>query len=1244
MKYWLKYWLTFLLLAVVASASGDVPRVPRIAVVSIELAQFPNLARAAAARLRGRMSIDVFGLGGGLLPSVEQADLAAYDLVVIEGVGPQLLAYSGQIDAAKTRTRVLVVNGERWIKGNVDPISLPDLQAYWNNATEENYTRLFEYLAARVLNVPASVQPPVVYPELAFYHPAAPRVFADLDAYEAWESGRLSNASARPRVAILFYRSSALAKNATVIDALIREVERQGGMPFPLWRKDSAQSFEALMAEGRSRVDVVILCGNWIDYVHHDGGVGMAKRLNVPVLSCATDYAHTPAEWEQERGGFAPGQSGQLALGETEGIVEPMIVGARTLGAGGTASYTPVGHQVEWRVARALRWARLRHLPNAEKRIVIAYYSEGQNKADIGSDPDAYLDAQGSLVALLNRLKSEGYDVGAAPLPDKATLSRMMSERGANPRTAAELDSLVRNGDVALLPEAQYRQWWSKLPDSARLATEKVWGPPPGKLMVHVDRMTGARSLVVPLLKFGKVALVPHPVWGMQDERALGQTGALPPHHQYAAFYLWMRDVWRADAFLPMFTQLSLMPGKQEGPSSTDWVGLLIGNLPHVQPAPLQANGGIGNKRRTNAVLVGFMPELVRAGLAPELAALSSKLRDADRDPALQPTVRKETARLNLATALGMDPASAEWSALSAALTRYLDEIARAPIPNGGHVLGRVPSASVAERMIRAMVASVRSGAPSIQQIRAVMRGEPTTLPVEMASRIREYSRRIDAAPRELDGIVAALAGRYVEPGPNQDAIRNPDALPGGRNPYTLDTRALPTPQAWAIGARLAEETIASFRRKHGEMPRKLAFVLWSVETIQNGGVLEAQILRLLGARPVWNAKGQVVDVALDDREALGRARVDVLVTTSGTYRDHFGDKIELLAKAARLASEKDEPDNPVRRETLAREARALAGGLTARQAQLRALRRIFSTAPGAYSPATEFALHAQTRWSDERMAKLYSDRLSHAYGESDSGVADGESFSENLKTVDGAVFGRSSNVYGLLDTPMPAAYLGGLSMAVRTSGGREIETYIAQVQSPDSARVEDIARTYGRELRSRYFNPAWIEAMKASGYDGARHMADFADNLLLWDVTSPQLVSDADWNELHDVYVRDRYHLGLERYFARENPQARVNLMNSMLEAAARGRWHADAKVLSELRAEVARAKVPHAPASAPNAQADSAQLNARRNAVVRGLEMVTSTPGNPKRLVVPQWIWMLWAACAIALVVVGAIRRPAW
>lgn len=1229
----MRFVLFLLALVTMAWPAAAQPVRPRIAVVSIHIAELPTIAKAGAQRVAGDVAIDFYGLGGGLLPGIDGVDLGGYDLVLLDAAGPRLLNFAAQIEATKARTKVLVVGAGTPITGNVDPVAFPDAQRYWDNATEENYAGLFAYLAGRVLDRPIKVPPPKVFPSLALWHPDAPTVFDTLANYRAWADARLTDVGARPKVGILFYRSLVLANNTAMIAALIREVERQGGLPVPIWREGGGDLASELL--GETHLDALILCGNRIDYADATRGATEAARLSVPPLMCATDYRRTPEEWRKDPGGFAPGQTGELALSELEGIVEPITVGARATAPDGTVGYVPLPDQIRWRVARALAWAQLHRLANADKRLVISYHNEEPGEADVGSDPDSYMDAQGSIVALLTRLRAEGYDVGPDPLPDTAALARRMAEAGSNTPVGDDtaLRRRIAQGAITV-PRATYRNWYSALPMALRQAVEARWGPPPGRIMTVDGR------LVIPALRFGKVTLVAHPIWGLQaDAGALAATTALPPHHQYLAFYLWMQQQDRTDAFVPFFTQMSLMPGKQEGPAADDAVAQLIGAVPHIQPLPLQANGGVGNKRRTNAITIGFMPEIVRAGLSPDLAAIERLLDGGD-----QAAVRRAAAKAGMVRTLGLDPATAAWEPLAGAIRRYLVEAKGAPMPLGGHVLGRAPDAATTARLVQAMLAGNGGAAPSEDAVAAAIAGGDGAIGAKLAEQARDYSARLAQAPRELDAIIAALAGGYVAPGPMQDAIRNPDALPAGRNPYTLDVRALPTRAAWETGARLADETVALYRVQHGKPPRKIAFVLWSGETAQNGGTNEAQILRLLGARPVWNSRGRVVDVKLDSRAALGRPRVDVLVTTSGTYRDHFGEKLALIHRAITLAATADEPDNAVASETRARVAALVRTGVPQPLAEKRALRRVFSTAPGAYSPSTQFA--AREGWSDAKLNDLYQARLAHSYGDGEDGEPDSTAFAANLQRVDAAVFSRSSSAYGVLDTPLPAAYFGGLAKAVRSATGRSIDTYIANGQQAGAARIETLARFYGRERDSRYLNPAWIKGMMASGYNGARYFADLTDSMALWEATTPDLVTAADWRAVRDVYLNDRYKLGLAKFFAAANPAARAKLAMALRAAAANGTASADAA-----KPAPASLGVSPAPASkgAPPATAErsSAKVETARPAgspVVTGYEMIRASAPQLRQPSASYLLLAMISTLAASLVLAGAALRHRW
>ena len=282
-----------------------------------------------------------------------------------------------------------------------------------------------------------------------------------------------------------------------------------------------------------------------------------------------------------------------------------------------------------WRVERALGWAKLRHTPNARKRLLFTYWSQGGGKANVGGDPDDFLDVPATIVRLLRDMRARGYDVGPDALPDRDTIARRMALEGSNVGNWApgELASRVARGEVRLVPEDEYRAWFDALPAARRDEIVAMWGPPPGKVGVYTDAR-GRRSLVVPGLIFGNVVFAPNPDWGyLQDAKALMSTGALPPHHQYLAFFLWMQKSWRADAWVSFFSNISLQGGKPVGPLPDEHIGILLGAVPHIHPERLGANGGLKTKRKALAQTTSWYSIVRPSGTEAQYAELRSLLQ-----------------------------------------------------------------------------------------------------------------------------------------------------------------------------------------------------------------------------------------------------------------------------------------------------------------------------------------------------------------------------------------------------------------------------------------------------------------------------------------------------------------------------------------------------------------------------------------------------------------------------------------
>ncbi|MCG8615007.1 MAG: cobaltochelatase subunit CobN, partial [Desulfobacterales bacterium] len=122
---------------------------------------------------------------------------------------------------------------------------------------------------------------------------------------------------------------------------------------------------------------------------------------------------------------------------------------------------------------------------------------------------------------------------------------------------------------------------------------------------------------------------------------------------------------------------------------------------------------------------------------------------------------------------------------------------------------------------------------------------------------------------------------------------------------------------------------------------------------------------------------------------------------------------------------------------------------------------------------------------------------------------------------------------------------------------------------------VEDVGLSIGREMRTRYLNPKWIEGVKSEDYAGAKAMSDFAEYLWGWDMTNPDKVDEAKWQQTYEVYVKDKYGLELKAFFDKASPWAYQSLTGRMLETRRKGYWEADQKTVETLAAEYAKSVI---------------------------------------------------------------------
>lgn len=1153
--------------------SGDTPAT--VAIVSPHLQYEPTEFRNACTAYAKTLQVDMYGVSEGKLPVFSVRELSRHSLVLLEGMGARISLLRPQIDSLKALTKVLFLDSSL-IAGNLSLRQYPELGVYWANGNTDNYKSMLSYIAKRIFDRSVTVIPPVVYPDYGFYYPGRDFLFRDARGYLRWydsahrgiAAAGIHDDTARPSVGLVFYQTNFVKKDLRHIDSLIRSVERHGARPITLLGKGSFNLDSFFRVDGRPVVDVVIYGGLFLNFSKPEKGRAEAATLDVPLLGAANQYLEDRRQWENDPGGFAPNMSDHAFFTERDGVFEAMNIAAAETDSLGNGFTAPIAYQINWRVERALAWARLRRMANRDKKIVCTYYSEGSGKANVGADIDAYLDVPASLSRLLQAWRNAGYATGDGSLPSSAALARQMSQHASNVGSwaPAELKRRAAAGDVVVIPEEEYLGWFHTYPAEQQEEVLAHWGPAPGKLMTVMDS-NGKRSIVIPVIRRGNIILAPHPNWGLQDNTALiyGKT-AIPPSHAYIAFFEWMKRNYQPDAWLSLFSQLSLMPGKQEGPSAHDWVGELVGNIPHISLTPLIANGGVADKRRTNALTIGYLTTVTTAGLSDSLRMVDREI--AEWQAATNAALKGRLQRDILAACRNLRLDADVIDTLPDFIPRvadYLRRLARQRMPLGSHILGEAPKGKDLITMVGGMVGDSGAGKMLRQQDLAL-----------------DYRNRLMQTPNEITQVIRALDGKYIVPGLAGDPMNDPDALPGGRDLYSGNDKAMPSKTAWELGRRLADQLLVQYERKHGHgaYPKKVAFVLWSSEITHTQGIMEAEILALIGVKPVWNSKGQVMDVSLIPAPELGRPRIDVLVTTSGTYRDHFGDKIRLLDKAVRLAAAAPGGDSA------ASTGKVTTGAITGNgypnwvarhtdsyRRQLRldsgaaAALRIFSSAPGAYSTNLEFAAENGESWKkDTTLSSLYLNRMANGYGQASGATYQRELFELNIKDIDAAAFSRSSSVYGMMDHPMVAAYFGAYDLVVRNTTGRTPDLFIDDLQDADIPEVMTAADAYHLELRSRYLNPAWIKGMMSHGYDGARYMEAFTEDLFLWNVTSPDMVRKTDWDAVYATYVEDRGRLGLSAYLAKQNPYAQQSMLSVMLEAAEKGYWRASDAQLEKM------------------------------------------------------------------------------
>jgi cobaltochelatase CobN len=610
---------------------------------------------------------------------------------------------------------------------------------------------------------------------------------------------------------------------------------------------------------------------------------------------------------------------------------------------------------------------------------------------------------------------------------------------------------------------------------------------------------------------FGNVTVALAPDRGRNaDRRADYHSPDLPPRHALLAFGQWMRETLGAHAIVHVGAHgtLEWLPGKTVALSKDCFPELVTGGLPVVYPFIVSNPGEAAvAKRRISAVTIGHLPPvLAGAGLSDEQKKLELLVDEYAQADGLDRRRRDRLAKLIVETA--RDTALATEAGVSrdddpdtalARIDAFLCDLKDFAIKDGQHVFG------------------------------GVAEGDDDPL-------------RIKSAETEFRALIDALDGKHVRPGPSGAPARGRrDVMPTGRNLYASDPRTLPTPTAFELGKRAADEILRRYLQDHGDWPKNLVFDLWGSASLRSGGEEVAQVLALIGARPVQDsATGRVTGIEVLAPAQLGRPRVDVSLRISGLFRDMFPSLIALLDAAMRAIATREEApgDNPLA------EATVQSGTMPP---------RIFGSAPGTYGSGIEERL-ADGGWGErEELGRIYLDATSHAFGGPEGeGQAVPGLFAERIGSADLLVHTGDDPGRDLLDGSADVAFIGGFSAAVAALGGKA-DVIALDTTDPQKPKARSISEAVTRIVRARAVNPRFIAGQMRHGPRGAAELVETVDRLIGFAETThavPQSLIDATY----DAYLGDDT---VREFLLAQNPEGARYMGERFRSALTRGLWH---------------------------------------------------------------------------------------
>ncbi|WP_299778811.1 cobaltochelatase subunit CobN [uncultured Formosa sp.] len=1073
----------------------------------------------------------------------------------------------------------------------------------------ENCQSALQLISNRITNLNVAPNPIQTIPDLFLYHPnqgiwdATPITEKKEAVIFGYRSYYLSN-NLEPIHSLISALEGEGIASVVLMAAGYRDHDIQ------------QQIFDLLKTHHIETPQVIINTTGFSVQGFHETSESLFDVFNVPVIQAIMGSCNRES-WQEGSFGLPPTDIAMnIALPEVDGKIISKVISFKeavekdALTDSEVVSYVSNNEGCEFVAQMAKAWLNLQNTTNSVKKIALVLPNYPNKNSRLANGVG--LDTPQSTLQILAQLADENYSLASDYPKTTKDLIHKLTNSVTN---SLETINTLNERHAIQLDEVVFYRYYNQLSAKLRETIEAQWGPPkaspnyqnghfliPGFISENVlVSIQPSRGYNLDLqASYHSPDLPPPPaylayyIWLQHDFKAdalvhIGKHGNLE----------WLPGK-------------SVALSKE-----TCFPAAILGAIPHFYPFIINDPGeGTQAKRRNQAIILDHLiPPMTRAENYGDLLKLEllidefyeAALVDKRRATLIKTKIETLVNETHLKADLNED--GKDIDALLEVIDGYLCELKESQIRGGLHILGQLPANEKLIDLIVALHRLPQADLKGITQCLAddlqlgfdpinvvysdsfekeilgihcrtygqaveLLENKAKNLVTQLFNNdvlenIGQYTQQIlsyiqqhtlpvlNKTSHEIAHLIKGLNGHYIPAGGSGAPTRGRlDILPTGRNFYSVDVRTVPSETAYQLGEKSAKNIIDRYLQEHGEYPTSIGLSVWGTSTMRTSGDDIAQALALIGVKPVWQGSNRrVKDFKVLSTLELKRPRVDVMLRISGFFRDAFPDLISLFNAAVEKVASLDETEeqNPIKKRFDEEKKQWQDEGLDEKQANERALYRVFGSKPGAYGAGLQGLIDGKNWTTSDDLAQAYINWSGYAYyGKNNSGTSAHETFKTRLSSIEVVMQNQDNREHDILDSDDYYQFQGGMTVAVHTIKGSQPETYFGDHSRPDHPKVKTLKEELLKVFRSRVVNPKWMQGMREHGYKGAFEMAATMDYLFAYDATT-NLIEDFMYEQITENYLFDEEN---KAFVEEHNPWALKDMSERMLEAIQRGMW----------------------------------------------------------------------------------------